>query len=334
MLLSGCSGPVENHLLEMKITVFAIERNDGSLAFPMLTGEIDSLESLSNIYDAERYYEKLSSLYEFKSFRFVQSSLIDTLLQVSRSRLSPLRMFRSELPNGVIDVELNAIDPEGVQLAITRIASTDTLRYPAQVSTGRSFSVGILSDSTGRQGVLLVLSASTFTYDANVTMSQLEDYLNRKNLRRGGPFSIEKPFLRSDQRFVDWVFGSGKNQLDPKRMADQGSKSGLEAREEQIQFDVPPAPVGGMGALLGSIRYPVSAVNDGLEGSVFVKLYIDSTGRISTCRVFRGVRSDLDSAAVAGLDSALFTPAMSKGVPVGAWVMVPVQFRLDTKSDP
>jgi TonB family protein len=79
------------------------------------------------------------------------------------------------------------------------------------------------------------------------------------------------------------------------------------------------------------ISYPAAAKREGVEGEVMLMLTIDPKGNVRRVEVSKGVRADLDAAAVESAKAWTFTPAKKNGVPVPATVAVPVRFRLDKK---
>lgn len=81
------------------------------------------------------------------------------------------------------------------------------------------------------------------------------------------------------------------------------------------------------------IVYPPAAKKEGVEGKVLLMLTIDPAGKVKAVEVTKGVRADLDEAAVASARMWVFTPAKRKGVPVEAMVALPVTFRLDGKKE-
>ena len=63
-----------------------------------------------------------------------------------------------------------------------------------------------------------------------------------------------------------------------------------------------PSYVGGKDSLLGYIEsnliYPLSAINDNIEGTVYIKFFIDTSGHIQNVVLIEGVRDDLDNEAL------------------------------------
>jgi len=78
-----------------------------------------------------------------------------------------------------------------------------------------------------------------------------------------------------------------------------------------------------------SPEYPEQALKDGIEGTVWVKIWVDEHG-IARKSVL--LKSDADVLNQATLDAAMkwkFKPAMLEGRPVAVWVTVPFKFKMD-----
>jgi TonB family protein len=81
------------------------------------------------------------------------------------------------------------------------------------------------------------------------------------------------------------------------------------------------------------IAYPPAAKKEGVQGKVLLMLTIDLAGKVKAVEVTKGIRADLDEAAVASARKWVFTPAKRKGVPVEAMVALPVTFKLEGKKE-
>jgi TonB family protein len=78
------------------------------------------------------------------------------------------------------------------------------------------------------------------------------------------------------------------------------------------------------------VRYPPALLEEGIEGSVLLRLYVDSAGALvpdSTRIAESSGYPALDSAALAGAPELRFSPALIQGRPVAARFLQPVQFR-------
>jgi protein TonB len=78
------------------------------------------------------------------------------------------------------------------------------------------------------------------------------------------------------------------------------------------------------------MQYPRALLEQGIEGRVLLRLYVDSAGRLlndSTRVAESSGYPALDSAAVAGATGLRFSPALRQGRPVAAPFLQPVHFR-------
>lgn len=100
-------------------------------------------------------------------------------------------------------------------------------------------------------------------------------------------------------------------------------------RVKFIPYDDPPLP-------LTPIRpkYPEIAQEAGIEGTVVVQVFVDENGLVDEAVILQGVpNSELDEAAAEAIKAVRFDPAKQKGKPVGVWISIPVNFRLDNKTE-
>ena len=83
------------------------------------------------------------------------------------------------------------------------------------------------------------------------------------------------------------------------------------------------------------VRYPPVLFQQKTEGTVLLRLFVDSLGRIApeSTRVAEGSGvSGLDSAALAAVPAMKFAPARKNGRPVATSFLQPIQFRRSEKS--
>lgn len=103
--------------------------------------------------------------------------------------------------------------------------------------------------------------------------------------------------------------------------------------------DIMPAYPGGETALMqdvaAALEYPAAAYEERIEGRVIVTFVIDTLGHVTRPKVMRGVRADVDSAAVnAIMKLKPFTPGMRGGRPLNVNYTVPVRFRINVPAEP
>jgi len=78
------------------------------------------------------------------------------------------------------------------------------------------------------------------------------------------------------------------------------------------------------------VEYPPTLFDQGIEGTVILRLYADSTGKLvqdSTRVQESSGYPALDSAAIAAAPSLRFAPARRDGTPVAASFLQPIYFR-------
>ena len=89
-----------------------------------------------------------------------------------------------------------------------------------------------------------------------------------------------------------------------------------------------PEPIGGIGAIQSKIVYPEIAKRAGVQGRVYVKAYVDESGRVNKVELIRGIDAGCDEAAMDAVKSVMFKPGKQRGKPVKVQVTVPVLFKL------
>ena len=91
-----------------------------------------------------------------------------------------------------------------------------------------------------------------------------------------------------------------------------------------IPYDVPPRPITPIKPV-----YPDIAQEEGIEGQVLIQCFIDKTGRVKETIVIKGVpNTGLNESAVAALRKTRFRPARQRENPVGVWITIPINFKL------
>ena len=96
--------------------------------------------------------------------------------------------------------------------------------------------------------------------------------------------------------------------------------------------DMPEFP-GGQGELMKyigkSIKYPVVAQENGIQGRVVVQFVVNKEGKVTDAAVVKGVDPSLDKEALRVVNAMpKWKPGSQRGKPVNVKYTVPVQFRL------
>ena len=74
--------------------------------------------------------------------------------------------------------------------------------------------------------------------------------------------------------------------------------------------------------------YPPLALRAGIEGKVFVKMWVDKKGMVREVRIMRNNNDVFNDVAVEAAKQFVFTPAYMNNGPVSVWVAFPFVFRL------
>jgi protein TonB len=75
-------------------------------------------------------------------------------------------------------------------------------------------------------------------------------------------------------------------------------------------------------------KYPDLALRAGLEGNVFVKVWVDKEGKVRKVVLLKSDAPIFEEAAIAAAQQWVFTPAVMQKGPVSVWVSIPFRFRL------
>jgi protein TonB len=101
-----------------------------------------------------------------------------------------------------------------------------------------------------------------------------------------------------------------------------------------IHVEEMPEFPGGASALLEYIakntRYPDIALENYIQGRVFLKFVVNTDGSVGVIEIMKGVDPQLDKEAIRVIGTLpKFRPGKQNGVPVPVWYAVPVLFRID-----
>ena len=116
-----------------------------------------------------------------------------------------------------------------------------------------------------------------------------------------------------------------------KSATEQGkSKERVFRREQMPEFP------GGEAALMKfineNLRYPATAIENGIQGRVVVQFVVKKDGSVGDVKVLRGVDPALDQEAIRVCKTLpKFIPGKRRdnGEPINAWVTLPITFKLD-----
>jgi protein TonB len=78
-------------------------------------------------------------------------------------------------------------------------------------------------------------------------------------------------------------------------------------------------------------KYPEIALRAGLEGNVYLKVWVDKEGKVRKAVVLKSDAEIFNQAAMDAANQWVFTPAVMQKGPVSVWVSIPFRFRLSNK---
>jgi len=112
-----------------------------------------------------------------------------------------------------------------------------------------------------------------------------------------------------------------------------GEGGGFEIEQDIVIDDGPPAdfvPVEKQPAVVKRVepKYPDLAIRAGLEGTVFVKIWVDKEGKVRDVVILKSDAEIFNEPAVSAAKQFLFTPAYMNNGPVAVWVSFPFRFKL------
>jgi protein TonB len=76
-------------------------------------------------------------------------------------------------------------------------------------------------------------------------------------------------------------------------------------------------------------KYPEVARRAGVEGTVFIKMWVTKEGTVKVAEIVKSTAAIFDQAAIDAAVLWKFTPAIMNNKPVSVWVTVPFKFRLN-----
>lgn len=89
-----------------------------------------------------------------------------------------------------------------------------------------------------------------------------------------------------------------------------------------------PEPIGGINAIASNIVYPAEAKENGVEGRVYVRVYVNEEGDVDKTEILKGIGYGCDEAAADAVMKTKFKPGKQKGVAVKTKVSIPIVFSI------
>jgi protein TonB len=108
-------------------------------------------------------------------------------------------------------------------------------------------------------------------------------------------------------------------------------KEETKIEEETVYFvavEEMPEPIGGLKSIQEKIVYPEIALRARVEGKVFVKAFVDETGKVASAEIVKGIGAGCDEAAIDAVLQTKFSPGKQRGRPIKVQVTIPIVFKL------
>lgn len=108
-------------------------------------------------------------------------------------------------------------------------------------------------------------------------------------------------------------------------------------KEKSVESDVyfvaveeMPEPIGGIDEIQKNIVYPEIAKRAGVEGKVYVLVFVNESGTVTDAKIIKGIGAGCDEAALDAVKKTKFKPGRQRGKTVKVQVSIPVVFRLSS----
>jgi periplasmic protein TonB len=88
-----------------------------------------------------------------------------------------------------------------------------------------------------------------------------------------------------------------------------------------------PSPIGGIEGIYKKITYPEMAKKAGVEGKVYLLLYINEEGNVDDVKVLKSLVGGCDEAAIEAIKNTKFTAGKNNGVPVKVKLTLQIVFK-------
>lgn len=91
---------------------------------------------------------------------------------------------------------------------------------------------------------------------------------------------------------------------------------------------VMPQPEGGIEGIYSKIKYPETAQKAGVQGKVYLLIYINENGGVDDVKILKGLGAGCDEAAMQAVKETKFSPGKDNGVAVKVKLSLPITFKL------
>lgn len=178
-----------------------------------------------------------------------------------------------------------------------------------------------------------------FAYDS--TGSVIDQAYFEEGIREGQEYLLVGKFRKEDR---DKLIAQWKEQQEKKKNSSKEDelilppveKPEITINADSIYFteaEVMPEPIGGWNSIYKKLVYPVQAKENGIEGIVKVRAYIEKNGEVSSAEVLEGIGYGCDENARLSVYYSRFKPGLQKGNKVKMQITIPIEFKIKTTAN-
>lgn len=91
---------------------------------------------------------------------------------------------------------------------------------------------------------------------------------------------------------------------------------------------VMPEPEGGIEGIYAKIKYPEEAQKAGVQGKVYLLIYINENGGVDDVKVLKSLGAGCDEAAIRAIKETKFSPGQDNGAAIKVKLSLPITFKL------
>ncbi len=310
IMLSGCSSDQDEVLLgHAHILLFKVEQSPDFLDFPPVVTSYMGQDFNAQIDTVEAVYRRLSQIYEFGHFTFLKEFFWQDVVAAGHQDID---LGIEDFMNLNLKLKLeNLTEDVGEFMFTGRFYQSQQPsaegQYSFKIPAGQSVSIGTFLKDESEEGLILVIRLNSIRTAAFSNPEKLKQYLIDLS-----PFRMLFP---EDREIFIRIFG----------------ESDTAVPETWFNWISKPVPIDETVQMLRQpeLVYPFSAIEDEVTGTVFLHIAVEADGAVSKLEIIRGVREDLDQAALQSMKHVPFQPAKRNGSPVRCEVILPVKFQLD-----
>jgi len=117
--------------------------------------------------------------------------------------------------------------------------------------------------------------------------------------------------------------------LEPKGLDSERKSEQLDRESTFMGPEIMPFPIDGIEGIQKRLKYPREALEDGIEGKVYVLAFVDEYGEVKKAQVIKGIGGGCDEEALKTVKETKFTPGICNGKPCKVQISLPIVFSLD-----